>query len=302
MYFIFNSNIITIKITILLNFNFNFNDYLTAIFKPFNCYICQRMKLNFYKYQGTGNDFIMVDNRLFKLGKNDTKKIARWCNRRFGIGADGFILLENHPTLDFRMVYFNADGNESSMCGNGGRCITAFAKYLNIIDAEATFEAIDGVHKAKIDQQNNVQLQMQNVKAISIFENHVFLNTGSPHHVQLERDLKRLDVKQEGSKLRYSNLYDAKGCNINFVAKIADDKFAVRTYERGVEDETLSCGTGVTAVALAMHIKSQTNKNRVTLETQGGELQVSFEETTNGYKNIWLIGPTEQVFKGELQW
>lgn len=260
------------------------------------------MKLNFYKYQGTGNDFIMVDNRLFKISKNDTKKIAHWCNRQFGIGADGFIMLEHHPTLDFRMVYFNADGNESSMCGNGGRCITAFAKYLKIIDRTATFEAIDGIHHAEIDDAGMVSLQMQNVKTISTFSNHTFLDTGSPHHVQLESNLKHLDVKTEGSKLRNSDLYGATGSNINFVAKLSANKFAVRTYERGVEDETLSCGTGVTAVALAMHAINQTDRNNIILETQGGTLQVLFDKTDSGYENIRLKGPAEQVFKGVIQW
>ena len=136
------------------------------------------MKLTFYKYQGTGNDFIIVDNRLFKIGKNDTKKIAHWCNRRFGIGADGFILLENHPQFDFRMVYFNADGNESSMCGNGGRCITAFAKHLKIIDNQTIFEAIDGLHEAHIDNNGMVSLKMQDVEDISVNSDFTFLNTG----------------------------------------------------------------------------------------------------------------------------
>lgn len=259
------------------------------------------MKINFYKYQGTGNDFIIVDNRLFKISKNDTKKIAHWCDRRFGIGADGFILLENHPEYDFRMVYFNADGNESTMCGNGGRCITAFANFIKIIDKTATFEAIDGVHHAIIEGES-IKLQMQNVGSISMHDNYVFLNTGSPHHVEMSDNLQSMNVKNEGSKLRYSELYKHEGCNINFVHKKSDNLFSVRTYERGVEDETLSCGTGVTAVALAMHTTHQTNQNLVTLQTQGGELKVSFDKTSDGYENIWLIGPAEQVFKGEIQW
>lgn len=259
------------------------------------------MKINFYKYQGTGNDFIIVDNRLFKIGKNDTKQIAHWCDRRFGIGADGFILLENHPKYDFRMVYFNADGNESSMCGNGGRCITAFANFLKIIDNNATFEAIDGVHHSIIEGES-VKLQMQNVNTISTYENHVFLDTGSPHHVAMHKNLQAMDVKREGSTLRNSELYKFQGCNINFVQKQSDNLFSVRTYERGVEDETLSCGTGVTAVALAMHATNKTTQNLVTLQTQGGNLKVSFDKTSNGYENIWLIGPAQQVFKGELEW
>jgi len=262
----------------------------------------QPMKLTFYKYQGTGNDFIMVDNRLFKIGKNDTKKIAHWCNRRFGIGADGFIMLENHPKCDFRMVYFNADGNESSMCGNGGRCITAFAKYLKIIDNQATFEAIDGLHEAKIDENAVVSLKMQDVASIKIDNDFTFLDTGSPHHVKMSDNVANINVKLEGATIRYSDLYKTNGCNINFVEQLSNDKFKVRTYERGVEDETFSCGTGVTAVALAMHANKKTNEHKVELITEGGNLQVQFEFTNYAYRNIWLIGPAVQVFKGEIEW
>lgn len=257
------------------------------------------MKQTFYKYQGTGNDFVMIDNRQLVFNKNDTKHIAFLCNRRFGIGADGLILLENHDTLAFKMVYFNADGNESSMCGNGGRCIVAFAKFLEIIENSTSFEAIDGVHHAQIEH-DTVKLQMQDVPLLEKFGSHLFLNTGSPHHVQMEADLEHLDIKKEGSKIRYGAPYNAAGSNVNFVSKISDTIFSVRTYERGVEDETLSCGTGVTAVALAMHSIGETEKNLITLNVEGGKLQVSFEKNGQGYKNIWLIGPAIQVFKGEL--
>jgi diaminopimelate epimerase len=258
------------------------------------------MKLQFFKYQGTGNDFVMIDNRQNIFNKKDTKKIAFLCDRRFGIGADGLIVLENHPSVDFKMVYYNSDGNESSMCGNGGRCITAFAKYLGLITNEATFEAIDGLHHSSIDG-DVVKLQMQNVETIEDHKKHVFLNTGSPHHVQMEPHLKTLDIKTVGSKIRYGSPYNAAGANVNFVNKIANDIFAVRTYERGVEDETLSCGTGVTAVALAMHFMGETEKNRVTLQTPGGDLSVVFEKHKDSYSNIWLIGPAVQVYKGEIE-
>ena len=257
------------------------------------------MTHTFYKYQGTGNDFVMIDNRLETFNKKDTKKVAFLCDRRFGIGADGLILLENHETSDFKMVYFNADGNESTMCGNGGRCLVAFAKYLNIVNDQATFEAIDGMHDAIIED-DIIKLQMQNVDEVKKHEKHVFLNTGSPHHVQIESNLKALDIKTEGAKIRYGNLYNEAGTNVNFVSKINDNTFAVRTYERGVEDETLSCGTGVTAVALAMHYIGETEKNLITLHTEGGELQVSFNKKENAYQNIWLIGPAKQVFKGTI--
>ncbi len=259
------------------------------------------MTLTFYKYQGTGNDFVMIDNRQQLLGNYDAKRIAFMCNRRFGIGGDGLILLEKHDKLDFKMVYFNSDGNQSSMCGNGGRCIVAFAEFLGIIKTKATFEAIDGKHNAKTEK-GTVHLQMQNVQALEHHKTHTFLDTGSPHHVQKETNLKGLDVKAEGAKIRFGHPYGREGSNVNFVSKLTADKFAVRTYERGVEDETLSCGTGVTAVALAMHYIGETEKNIVTLQTQGGELKVSFNKSKKGYENIWLIGPATQVFKGEIEW
>lgn len=255
------------------------------------------MGTTFYKYQGTGNDFVMIDNRLLQFDKTDAQHIAFLCDRRFGVGADGLILLENHTEYDFKMVYYNADGHESSMCGNGGRCIVAFAKQLEIISNKATFEAIDGLHHAIIEN-DTVKLQMQNVSTIENHKSHLFLDTGSPHHVTLVEDLKSLDVKTEGSKIRYSNLYGKAGSNINFVKKISPDTFAVRTYERGVEDETLSCGTGVTAVALAMHYIGETEKNLINLEVEGGKLQVGFDITDSNYENIWLIGPANMVFKG----
>lgn len=258
------------------------------------------MKLQFYKYQGTGNDFVMIDNRQNIFDKQNTELIAFLCDRRFGIGADGLILLENHDALDFKMVYYNSDGNESTMCGNGGRCITAFAKYLEIIDKETVFQAIDGLHHASIEGEI-VKLQMQDVDDVQTFKSHVFLNTGSPHHVQMESNLKELDIKTVGSKIRHGEPYNEAGSNVNFVNKLSEDKFAVRTYERGVEDETLSCGTGVTAVALAMHHIGKTEKNLLTLQTPGGNLKVSFDKQNDYYKNIWLIGPAIQVYKGEIE-
>ncbi|HUH28846.1 diaminopimelate epimerase [Gelidibacter sp.] len=257
------------------------------------------MKQTFYKYQGTGNDFVVIDNRYLAFDKKDTKRIKFLCDRRFGIGADGLILLESHDALDFKMVYFNSDGNESSMCGNGGRCIVAFAKFLGIINNSTSFEAIDGLHYAEIEN-DIIKLQMQDVTYLEKFESHVFLNTGSPHHVQMERDLEQLDIRKVGSTIRYGAPYNEVGSNVNFVSKISDELFSVRTYERGVEDETLSCGTGVTAVALAMHYIGKTEKNLLTLNVEGGTLKVSFEKDGQGYRNIWLIGPAVQVFKGEI--
>lgn len=259
------------------------------------------MRLTFYKYQGTGNDFVMIDNRQNSFPKNNTKLIERLCDRKFGIGADGLILLENHEQYDFKMVYYNSDGNESSMCGNGGRCLVAFAKQMEVITAKAEFEAVDGYHFATVDENGIVALQMIDVDTIKIEPNYTFLNTGSPHHVQLVNDLPNLDVKKEGASIRYSNLYGNAGSNINFVSEIEDDKFAVRTYERGVEDETLSCGTGVTAVAIAMRETGKTNSDKVNLKVEGGDLAVTFEKTEQGYKNVFLIGPATFVFKGEIE-
>ena len=256
------------------------------------------MLLTFYKYQGTGNDFIMVDNRLDSFPKENTQLIEQLCDRRFGIGADGLILLENHTTYDFKMVYFNSDGNESSMCGNGGRCLVAFAKQLGIIEATAEFEAVDGYHYAKIIGDDLVSLQMKDVDSIAVHQDYSFLNTGSPHHVQIVSNLKNLDVKTEGAKIRYSDLYGKAGSNINFVHQLENDIFAVRTYERGVEDETLSCGTGVTAVAIVMHQTGKTNNNIIDLNVEGGKLKVQFDVENGNYTNVFLIGPASFVFEG----
>lgn len=258
------------------------------------------MPITFYKYQGTGNDFIMIDNRDKVFDRTDQKDIAFLCDRRFGIGADGLILLENHPTCDFKMVYYNSDGNESTMCGNGGRCITAFANFLGIIDNQAEFEAIDGRHQAEIDG-DQVSLQMGNVDQVQNNESYVFLDTGSPHHVELAKNLYDLDVKQLGHSIRYSDQYGKEGTNVNFVEPIDAENYRVRTYERGVENETLSCGTGVTAVALAMNYIGETEKNLLTLHTPGGQLKVKFRKTPQGFSDIWLIGPAKQVFKGLIE-
>lgn len=258
------------------------------------------MTIPFSKYQGTGNDFIIIDNRLHYFSKNDTKLIAHLCDRKFGIGADGLMLLEEHPTADFTMVYYNADGGESSMCGNGGRCLVAFAKALNIIKKNATFEAIDGLHDAFIEGEI-VHLKMQDVSKIIRAPEYTFLNTGSPHHITMVDDVRTVDVKKEGARVRYSELYGEAGSNVNFVSTLTDGHYAVRTYERGVEDETLSCGTGVTAVAIAVHQSKLTTKNAITLDVEGGQLTVQFEKTDQGYKNIYLIGPATFVFKGEWE-
>ncbi len=255
--------------------------------------------ISFFKYQGTGNDFIVIDDRQEQFSKKDTKLIQRLCDRKFGIGADGLILLQNNRLHNFTMVYYNADGNESSMCGNGGRCIVSFARFLGIVTDTATFEAIDGLHAAKLFDDGTVSLQMKNVNSLQTFDGHVFMDTGSPHHVELTDNVDHVDVFHQGRHLR-NELYGKAGANINFVQTITANVFKVRTYERGVEDETLSCGTGVTAVALAMHKTGQTQAHEVILETPGGNLKVGFEPTPQGYENIWLTGPAAQVFNGTI--
>ncbi len=254
------------------------------------------MEFNFFKYQGTGNDFVLIDNRSSFFPKEDIALVEKLCDRRFGIGADGLILLENHESLDFKMVYYNSDGKESSMCGNGGRCLVHFAQYLGVIDVKCSFEAVDGLHHATIDK-DFVSLQMNDVENVSVGKDFTFLNTGSPHHVSVVSELESYNVVQNGRDIR-NRVYGNEGSNVNFVEKMDDNNFSVRTYERGVEDETLSCGTGVTAVAIAMFETGQTNANKIGLKTLGGNLQVRFKKEERIYTNIFLEGPAIQVFKG----
>jgi len=259
------------------------------------------MEIKFYKYQGTGNDFIMIDNREEIFSKNNTKLVEQLCDRRFGIGADGLILLENDKATDFKMVYYNSDGNQSSMCGNGGRCLVAFAKQLGIIESETAFIATDGLHHATISDNGIVSLQMKDVDALKIEEDYVFLDTGSPHHVQLVEDLKNYPIKEKGSEIRYGKLYGQSGSNVNFVSQNDADTFSVRTYERGVEDETLSCGTGVTAVAIAMKATGKTTSNKIKLNVEGGKLEVSFHEKEGKFVDVFLKGPATFVFEGSVE-
>ncbi|MEM7380563.1 MAG: diaminopimelate epimerase [Bacteroidota bacterium] len=258
------------------------------------------MSHTFFKYQGTGNDFVMIDNRDKSFPKDNAKLVEQFCDRRFGIGADGLILLEDDEQSDFQMVYFNADGNPGSMCGNGGRCAVAFANFLGIIKDKTTFMAVDGLHQAEI-KNGNIRLYMQDVSEIREKPQAIFLDTGSPHHIQLVKGLEDFDVFKEGKRLRYA-VYGESGSNINFVEQRGEDVFAVRTYERGVEDETLSCGTGVTAVALAMHKSGKTSNNEITVNTRGGDLRVAFVNGGGTYTSIYLEGPAEQVYKGQISW
>lgn len=239
---------------------------------------------------------MIIDNREEFFPKENTELVAKICDRRFGVGADGLLLLENHPSVDFMMVYYNSDGNLSSMCGNGGRCIAHFAKFLGIISEKTTFEAVDGMHEAMVSD-DWVSLKMNNVEKVKVSENFTFLNTGSPHHVEMVSGLENYDVFTNGRNIR-NEIYGKEGSNVNFVEQNDAANFSVRTYERGVEDETLSCGTGVTAVAIAMFENGKTSEDKVILKTPGGQLQVRFEKAGSGYKNVYLEGPATQVFKG----
>ncbi|CAM1347090.1 diaminopimelate epimerase [Tenacibaculum insulae] len=256
------------------------------------------MSLFFYKYQGTGNDFIIIDNRTKTFPKNDIALISKLCDRHFGIGADGLILLEEDTTTDFKMIYFNADGSQA-MCGNGARCAVAFAKKLNIVNTKTTFTAIDGAHYAEINNNGIVSLQMIDVNDIKVNKESVFAYTGTQHHVQLVKDLENYPVVKNGSKIRYS--YENPGANVNFTEQINSNTFRVRTYEKGVENETLACGTGVTAVAIAMYATKKTTETAINLPVEGGLLEVSFNEDNGNYTNVFLKGPAVCIFKGEIE-
>lgn len=257
------------------------------------------MNVNFFKYQGTGNDFVILDNRTNTFPKENNSLVASLCDRHFGVGADGLILLENDSTADFKMVYYNADGNESTMCGNGGRCIVAFAKKLGLFESKTTFVAIDGLHHAEVDG-DIVSLQMIDVDNVKVMEEAIFADTGSPHHVELVEALDNYPVFERGRKIR-NEVYGKEGSNVNFVEQMSEDTFRIRTYERGVEDETLACGTGVTAAAIAMHRTQKTASNTVNLLVEGGKLQVRFDVADNKYTNVVLSGPAQLVFEGSIQ-
>lgn len=259
------------------------------------------MTLHFYKYQGTGNDFILADNRSNHYSSLTTDQIRRLCDRRFGIGADGFMLLNQKDGYDFEMKYYNADGREGSMCGNGGRCITKFAYHLGIHRNEYKFLASDGEHEAEIDPDGIVSLKMKDVNKITRFRTDFILNTGSPHYIKPVTEVMDIDVYKKGRDIRYSKDFEAEGINVNFVEQVSDDKIIVRTYERGVEDETYSCGTGVTAAAL-VYYHNENGFNEVEVKTLGGTLTVEFDRLgEDNYNNIWLCGPAEKVFEGKVE-
>jgi diaminopimelate epimerase len=256
------------------------------------------MKLHFTKYQATGNDFVLLDNRQGAI-KLSTSDVQRICDRRFGIGADGVMLLEKHPGLDFNLVYYNSDGSQS-LCGNGTRAAVKMASSLGIVNGKASFNAFDGAHQAEILENGIVKVKMNDV---TVAANSDFINTGSPHLIRIVTDLATYPVFEDGKNLRYSDTYKPGGTNVNFVELLGDNKIYVRTYERGVENETLSCGTGVTAAALAVHFKGYGSP--VAIKTPGGELSVQFTAVPSGqsvtFREIFLIGPAKMVFEGDLE-
>jgi diaminopimelate epimerase len=259
------------------------------------------MQLHFYKFQGTGNDFIIVDNFHQQAPEISRKQMIHLCHRRFSIGADGIIFLNKVNGYDFGMEYYNADGRESTMCGNGGRCLVKFAHLTGIHKTEYNFMAIDGPHQAEIEMSGDVRLKMKEVNKIEYHHSYAVLNTGSPHFVKFATHVEEIDVLATGSDIRNSSAFAAEGINVNFVETIDEDSIFVRTYERGVEDETLSCGTGVTAAAL-LCAHNENGFNTVNVRTKGGLLRVEFDKYSDQYfNNIWLCGPAEMVFKGEVK-
>lgn len=263
------------------------------------------MQLAFTKYQGTGNDFIMIDDR-DRIFPNDTALVSRLCDRKMGIGADGLILIRHHETLDFEMVYFNADGSQS-MCGNGSRCAVNFANTLGLVKNNPThFLSTDGPHMAFLTDQEHVELQLADVTSVTKYQNDdLFIDTGSPHHIRFVENVKDFDVYGEGKAIREDAERYPNGTNVNFVEIIHDDRIYVRTFERGVENETLSCGTGVTAASLAAGMRASdgdTANKTIRIETLGGSLQVRYENSAaDNFQNVFLIGPAEKVFEGQIE-
>lgn len=256
------------------------------------------MKVAFKKFQATGNDFIVIDNREEKINL-ELSQIRRLCNRSWGIGSDGLILIEPDNSADFKMNFYNPDGSQS-LCGNGSRCAVKFAQQLELIDKETTFSAFDGLHWAEILENDHVRLKMQDVKTVRHMGDGMFVDTGSPHVVNFVINLDNFKVRREGRKIRNSGLFHGSGVNVNFVEVVDLHNIYVRTYERGVEDETLSCGTGVTAAAIASKLKNV--HSPVAVRTRGGDLQVEYNDSPEGgYEDVYLIGPAEKVFEGIIE-
>ena len=256
------------------------------------------MIFEFYKYQATGNDFIIIDDReeLFEI--DDSNLIKSLCERKMGVGADGLILLRNHNSYDFEMIYFNSDGNQSTLCGNGARCIVSFANTMDIISSKSTFLAIDGIHQANI-YDKSVSIKFNDIKSIQIDNGNYIVDSGSPHFITFKDNIENLDVESEGRSIRNMDKFTRDGINVNFVS--LGDSIRIRTYERGVESETLSCGTGAVAASIALFYSGLFEDNEVDLQTNGGLLSVTFDEFNGVFKNIWLTGEANLVYIGEFE-
>ncbi len=257
------------------------------------------MKIKFQKYQGTGNDFIIINNESLNFPQKNHRLISRLCSRKLGIGSDGLILICPSKNSDYEMVYFNSDGNLGSMCGNGARCSVKFAQNNNFIKNQTIFNAFDGNHYATV-VDNKVFLSMKDVLNVKAYGKGLIVNTGSPHYIQIVEELDDFDVFTQGKMIRNSSEFKEQGINVNFVKVISDSEFYVRTYERGVEMETLSCGTGVTAVALAMYHLGKTKLKNLKINTNGGIFNVEFTPMNIGFEKIILSGNVELVYKGEF--
>lgn len=261
------------------------------------------MLVHFSKYHGTGNDFVMVDGRELDFPYEDEKLIQDICHRRFGVGADGLIVLGLSKGFDFAMKYFNADGREGSMCGNGGRCIVAFARQLGLTEMDTRFEGIDGVHSASFLANGHIRLKLSDVEGIRELEDGYLLNTGSPHFVKFVRDLESIEMNLEGKKIRHESRFGKEGVNVNFVEELdAENTLFVRTFERGVESETWSCGTGVTAAAISSFMRKKTNNITYHILTRGGELEVDYRVSEEKrFTDVYLSGPVSHVYDGTIQ-
>lgn len=261
------------------------------------------MKLTVHKYHGAGNDFLLIDNRNGTI-KLTTKQIAQLCHRNYGVGADGLMLLEKHATLDFKMVYYNSNGKQSTMCGNGGRCIVLFAHHLGVVKNTTKFMAVDGAHDAVINANQTISLHMIDVPKIKRVKTHYEVNTGSPHYVTFASTISAVNVAVMGAKVRYNESYAPNGINVNYVQVLAPNQLAIRTYERGVENETLACGTGVTAAALSYYVYTKQTATKATIKVNslGGKLSVAFNYNIDvGFTNIVLTGPAKAVFTLDIE-
>ena len=257
------------------------------------------MTLKFDKYQGAGNDFIILNNFDGLFSKLIVHQFREMCDRHNGIGADGIILLKPANNVDFEMEYYNSDGKLSSLCGNGARCAVLYAYKNKSIGEKTKFRAIDGIHEAWIKSSEKVKIQINEIKKILKHKESFVINTGSPHYVQIMDNISDLNVKKKGSEIRYSKDFIPEGINVNFLQKRNNSNFLIRTYERGVEDETLACGTGAVAAAIVMHNIGETSgKTNLKIETLGGSLNVNFDYQNSVYKNIFLEGPANYVFSG----